>query len=333
MIPLFVHIYQLTFVYPQNLTTIFLLRLTNFSFHVFGSTCPTGQLLQDELLVSFPNSNFHFYSSNRTNSTLPNYFYFDFHDFSTYHTILNDASENLVLISLAPLKLFSNFLFHLRDFHQALFSHISCVISISSSSSTTKRYAFSPYDKFLSSQLNRLHLDISSLCKSFSIKSIIILPSMIYGSCGGLQDHNISKLRRILTLFPFILLPNSTGLRQPIHISQLSSSLVLLTKQLLSQLTVSQSTLLLGGDEILSYKDMLLRIKNSSPSTLFLSRGLIISVPNRFFFFIFSPLILLSPRWYEALLRMSSDLSGFSTASSITTTNPLSFFTLKPLRE
>ena len=43
----------------------------------------------------------------------------------------------------------------------------------------------------------------------------------------------------------------------------------------------------------------------------------IIKIPNRIFFLILSPLILFSPRYYAAILRISVNMGGFSPSNKI----------------
>jgi len=52
---------------------------------------------------------------------------------------------------------------------------------------------------------------------------------------------------------------------------------------------------------------------------------LLLSVPNRVFFFLATPLLLLSPKTYEALLRMAVDLSGFTPVHKILGCDPEHF--------
>ena len=78
----------------------------------------------------------------------------------------------------------------------------------------------------------------------------------------------------------------------------------------------------LGGDITLSYKKMIEKIKESIPKNSKGSKCKIITLPNRIFYFIISPLIIISPKIYEAFMRISSDLSGFSTPKELTNSVP-----------
>ena len=51
----------------------------------------------------------------------------------------------------------------------------------------------------------------------------------------------------------------------------------------------------------------------------------LLSVPNRLFFAAAAPLLLSSPKAFEAVLRMSSDLSGFTPAHELLKAKPQSF--------
>ena len=58
---------------------------------------------------------------------------------------------------------------------------------------------------------------------------------------------------------------------------------------------------------------MLERIKGKLPKNTYENFCFFIKIPNRLFFFLTSPLVLLSPKLYESILRISINLSGFKT--------------------
>ena len=59
-----------------------------------------------------------------------------------------------------------------------------------------------------------------------------------------------------------------------------------------------------------------LKVSLSRNNKLFFCKT--INLPNRIFLFIFSPIMLFSPKSFDAIQRLSTDLSGFIKANYIT---------------
>ena len=119
-------------------------------------------------------------------------------------------------------------------------------------------------------------------------------------------------MNKAFKLFPFIFLPKNTGLRQPIHSLQLAK---LISKSIFDDLSGNEnnptfSILNVGGDEELSYGSMMEKyyLKKELNKNL---KIFIFYLPNKLFLFLISPLILLSPKIYELLLRTTVDMAGF----------------------
>ena len=55
----------------------------------------------------------------------------------------------------------------------------------------------------------------------------------------------------------------------------------------------------------------------------------VVQIPDNFFYFIITPIALISPKFFEALLRMSSNLSGFIPVHKILNTKKNNEFPLK----
>ena len=81
----------------------------------------------------------------------------------------------------------------------------------------------------------------------------------------------------------------------------------------------------LGGDSELSYTAMLRALQHALPLTDPVRRCRLLPLPNRFFYAAAAPLILQSPKAFEAVLRMSSDLSGFTPAHHLLNAEPQPF--------
>ena len=77
------------------------------------------------------------------------------------------------------------------------------------------------------------------------------------------------------------------------------------------------SILNIGGDEELSYENMLERIKENLSKESLQKKCFLIKIPNRIFFLIFSPIILISPKYYASILRISMNMGGFQPSYKI----------------
>ena len=131
---------------------------------------------------------------------------------------------------------------------------------------------------------------------------------------------------------PVLPLPEPTGSRQPIHASQLAG-VALCSALALSETPKSHSTQqvqFLGGDDVLSYRTMLLRLQAALPEGDAARRCRLIAVPQRLFFTAAWPLHFLSPKSLEAVLRMGADLSGFPSANELLSSQA-QLFPVQPL--
>ncbi len=77
----------------------------------------------------------------------------------------------------------------------------------------------------------------------------------------------------------------------------------------------------LGGDEEITYEEILKRIKKSFPNSNRKNRCLILKIPNRIFFMIFIPIQIFSPKLYEAIQRTTVNMNGFTKSYKISRTN------------
>ena len=81
----------------------------------------------------------------------------------------------------------------------------------------------------------------------------------------------------------------------------------------------------LGGDSELSYADMLRALKHSLPLQDPARRCRLLPIPTRIFQAASTPLLLHSPKGFEAMMRVSADLSGFIPAHQLLNTQPQKF--------
>ena len=148
---------------------------------------------------------------------------------------------------------------------------------------------------------------------------------MIYGQVGPYKDSNISRLSKAIAMYPFILFPNKSGKRQPIHASQLAAIALKITGDIDTRSVDISLLLEVGGDETLSYFEMLKKLQSSSNKEAQKRRCRLFTIPNQLFFFLAAPIALFSLKRYEAILRIGADLAGFTPASSLLQQPPALF--------
>jgi len=232
-----------------------------------------------------------------------------------------------VLVSFAPIWLLSEFLSRVSVEQPDSLKNLTGVIAVSSSSYLTKQFAFSNHDKSLARSLSKAHATIVDVCKVLNIHCQILAPTLVYGSKSKFKDQNVSQLIRIMRYFPCIFLPRTTGSRQPIHASQLAQVAHEMSTRMLEGNWEGGKPLILpvGGDEIMSYSHMLTRIQKSLPHNDAGRRCRIIEIPDRVFLMIFAPLLPINTTLFEAVMRISSNLAGFSKTSDLLQEKPRAF--------
>ena len=224
-----------------------------------------------------------------------------------------------VLVSFAPIWLFASFIEHLFHDYPDYMKDIRGIIACSSSSFITKRFAFNEYDKQLAQKLSTAHEKIAYVCKNLNIDLQILAPTLVYGKVKFYSDKNLSKIIKLMRAFPFIFLPQNTGFRQPIHANQLALVAYTQAKKMVNRQWSPNEPLILplGGDSIIDYKEMIVRVINSLDQKDKASRCRIICVPNQLYFLIAFPFLFFSPKFFEALMRIKCNLSHFTKAHEI----------------
>ena len=292
--------------------------------YLFGASTTTGRYFYDLLSSCYPAFNIRCFSRNNSLLDAHNYSYVDLTQPSSFLYSLQDNGPQ-IWINFAPIWDFVYFLSYLHENHLDRLLNLKGLIICSSSSSQTKRFAISEFDKSLSQKLRSSEVLASDISLSLGINISILCPSMIYGSYDSCKDKNISLIIKFLSILPFLIFPCSSGLRQPIHASQLASVALEYFHSFIASSHPVNTTLFVGGDETISYSNMIRRICDCLPSHHSASNTPIFTIPNRLFFFILSPLFLISPKKYESVLRIASNLSGFSSSCSITKCPPQPF--------
>ena len=288
--------------------------------HLFGSSTTSGASFKR--LLSVLNDEFSLVSYSRSNSSFPA-------DLNCPDAFYPDGvpGESGLWISFAPIWLFAPFIEQLAREYPERLNGLSGVIACSSSSAVTKRFASNSYDRDLVARLITAEDSLISTCRFLNVPCRILRPTIIYGRVGPYVDSNLSRLIGVMRRLPFLPIPAVTGLRQPIHASQLAAVTLEIVRQLCStscDLHLSER-IELGGDQELNYAAMLTSLQQSLPSNDPARSCLLLPLPPRIFYTLAAPLLLCSPKLYEAVLRIGSNLSGFQPAHHFLNSKPQSF--------
>lgn len=216
-------------------------------------------------------------------------------------------------ISFAPIWLLAPLLSSLHRAHPEVLSPLRGVVACSSSSVITKRFATNRFDRDLVARLVHSQNQLLLTCRQLEIPARILAPTLIHGRTVSHRDQNVEVLRQLLCRLPLLLLPAHTGLRQPIAAVDLAA-VALDQARRLGAGEEDSALLPLGGDETLTYRQLLERIQAGDRQA---ARCRLISLPTSLFQFLATPLLLLSPKTFEALQRLSADLAGFTPASTL----------------
>jgi len=239
--------------------------------------------------------------------------------------------EGALLVSFAPIWLLAPFLAALQDCLAGLGRPlpIATVVACSSSSVITKRFAANRQDRRLVERLLRAEDSVAATCTTASIPCRILRPTLIYGQAGDRGDQNLSRLLQMMRRVPFLPLPAETGLRQPIHGRQLAAAAIHVADRAAKETgTPSSHRITLGGDESLSYTTMLQRLKQAARLRDPLDRAgrcRLLPLPPAVFHLLAAPLLPISAKGFEAVLRMEADLAGFTPVHTVLGTEPEAF--------
>lgn len=231
---------------------------------------------------------------------------------------------NGLVVSFAPLWHLGPFLAaHLAGAEPGR-SGLRGVVACSSSSVLTKRFAANPDDRALVRRLEDAEDTLEAACRDAAIGCTILRPTLIYGRAGAYGDRNLSLLLRLMGRLPLLPIPAHTGLRQPIHASQLAA----VALRLADQPEAGPRRLSLGGDECLTYAAMLAKLQAAvraedrrDPA----GRCRLLPLPMGLFHLLAAPLLPLRPKAFEAVLRLEADLAGFTAAHTLLNRPPQPF--------
>jgi hypothetical protein len=245
----------------------------------------------------------------------------DFRDPAAFQPA-GDPAQPAIWLSFGPIWLLAPFLERLASEHPERLRGLRGVIACSSSSARTKRYAANSFDRQLVARLIGAEELLLSTCRRLAVPCRILQPTLIYGQVGPCSDRNLSRLLQLLRRLPLLPLPEHTGLRQPIHARQLAAVALQLARQLADSGAEASALALperlaIGGDVELSYRAMLEALQQSQPPGDPARRCRLLPIPNRLFILLAAPLVLRSPKAFEAVLRMGADLAGFTPAHQL----------------
>jgi hypothetical protein len=236
------------------------------------------------------------------------------------------AGDSALLISFAPIWLLAPFLERLATNFPDRLRDLSGVIACSSSSAVTKRFAANRFDRQLVSRLICAEDQLLATFRGLGASCCILQPTLIYGKVGDYCDRNLNRLLQLMRRLPCLPLPLETGLRQPIHASQVAAVALHLASQLKSGLySALPERIAFGGDTTLTYAAMISALQDAQPTGDPARRCRLLPIPNRLFFSLAAPLLLRSPKAFEAVLRMGANLSGFTPAHQLLGRDPQPF--------
>ena len=236
-----------------------------------------------------------------------------------------------LLVSFAPIWLLAPFLAALHDSVAGLGRRfpLAAVVACSSSSVITKRFAANRKDRRLVERLLRAEDSLEDTCAKASIPCRILRPTLIYGQAGDRGDQNLSRLLQMMRRLPFLPLPAETGLRQPIHGRQLAAAALHLADGAARDAgAMANQRIALGGDETLTYSTMLQRLQLAARQRDPLDRAgrcRLLALPPTFFHLVAAPLLPISAKGFEAVLRIEADLAGFTPVHTVLGTEPQAF--------
>ncbi len=275
--------------------------------HLFGAATSSGEAFRQQVAVTMPNWPLLAYSRHLLGAHRA-----DFTNPSSFQP--GGASGGpAIWISFAPIWLLAPFLEQLAQGHPERLIGLRGLIACSSSSVLTKRFAANHFDRQLVARLCDAEAHLLATCRCLELPCRILQPTLIYGQVGSYGDRNLSRLVQLMRRLPLLPLPAHTGLRQPLHASQLAAVALLLAQQLAAPGAASArpERLAVGGDTELSYRAMLEALQRALPAGDPARRCRLLPIPNRLAVLLAAPLLLSSPKAFEAVLRIGADLAGF----------------------
>jgi hypothetical protein len=280
--------------------------------HLFGAATPTGESFRQQAASAAPTWPLHAYSRGSAATTA------DFTKPAAFRLAVEPDAPG-IWISFGPIWLLAPFLEQLARDHPERLASLRGLIACSSSSAIAKRFAANRFDRELVARLCGAEEQLLATCRRLQVPCCILQPTLIYGKAGHYGDRNLSRLLQLLRRLPCLPLPAQSGLRQPIHASQLAAVALHLAQKLCGAGWDPSlpERIALGGDTTLTYAEMIRALQLAQPAGDAARRCRLLLLPNGLFFGLATPLLLRSPKAFEAVLRMGANLSGFTPAHQL----------------
>lgn len=139
------------------------------------------------------------------------------------------------------------------------------IVVLSSTSRFTKNTSSDPNERKIAQQLIKSEESLQTWAAAHEVECVILRPTLIYGYG---RDKNITEIAQFIRRFGFFpLFGPASGLRQPIHVEDVAAACY----AALSRKNLTSQAYNLGGEEILTYREMVERVfaaMNRSPRML-----------------------------------------------------------------
>lgn len=155
------------------------------------------------------------------------------------------------IFSLGPLDRFSAWFAHARP-------SVAAVIAVSSMSAESKRHSTDPSERALAQRLREAEQSLLATAKQMQSACTVLRPTMLYGAGRDRSVTRIALFAQRWHLFPF--LPGARGLRQPLHVADLSAACVAAWQHRTKEGRVIE----IGGGERLAFAELLQRVRAGS---------------------------------------------------------------------
>jgi len=134
------------------------------------------------------------------------------------------------------------------------------LIALSSTSKFTKAGSRRSGDRVLARNLELGEAQVSAWAVAASVSLTIVRPTMIYGTDA---DGNVSAIASALRRYrAFPVVGRAGGLRQPVHVADVAWALARLAH---ARDTTLEPAYNISGSEVLTYRDLVERIRRSVP--------------------------------------------------------------------
>lgn len=128
------------------------------------------------------------------------------------------------------------------------------IVAVSSTSRFTKNNSSDLHEQEFVSQLIQAEEALQAWAEAKGVEWLILRPTLIYGYG---RDKNISEIARFIKRFRFFpVFGSAQGLRQPIHVDDVTQACL----SALKKTELKNKAFNISGAEVLTYKDMVIRI-------------------------------------------------------------------------